>query len=122
VPFSIENAKQKELFGLIERGTFRLVLREDAGSNPNIIPSRFVLSIKHESGVEKLKARYFLGGHRDRDKRSQIHNTTNLKQQSIRIILALASLFGFDIWSSDDNQAYLQSAERLQREIFTRPD
>jgi Reverse transcriptase (RNA-dependent DNA polymerase) len=107
---------------LIERGTFRLILREDAGYLPNIIPSRFVLCIKHESGIEKLKARFVLGGHRDRDKKSQIHNTTNLKQQSIRIILALASIFGFDLWSSDVNQAYLQSASRLQREIFTRPD
>jgi hypothetical protein len=31
-------AKQNELFGLIERGTFRLVLREDAGDRPNIVP------------------------------------------------------------------------------------
>jgi hypothetical protein len=49
------NAKQRELFGLIERGIFRPFLNEDAGVHPNTIPSRFVLSINHESGVEKLK-------------------------------------------------------------------
>jgi hypothetical protein len=38
------------------------------------------------------------------------------------MILALASVFGFDLWSSDVNQAYLQSAEQLQRDIFIRPD
>jgi transposase InsO family protein len=114
--------KQKELYGLIERGTFRLVLREESGARPNIIPSRFVLSIKHESGHEKLKARFVLGGHRDREKKSQVHSTTNLKQQSIRILLALASIFGFDLWSSDVNQAYLQSAAELQRDIFIQPE
>jgi Reverse transcriptase (RNA-dependent DNA polymerase) len=117
-----DTAKQKELFGLIERGTFRLVLREEAGSHPDVIPSRFVLSIKHESGEDRLKARFVLGGHLDRDKKAQIHNTTNFKQQSIRIILALASIFGFDLWSSDVNQAYLQSASKLQRDIFIRPE
>jgi transposase InsO family protein len=117
-----DDAKRKELFGLIERGTFRLVLREDAGPNPNIIPSRFVLGIKHESGAERLKARFVLGGHRDRERKSLIHNSTTLKHQSVRLILALASVFGFDLWSSDVNQAYLQSAEKLQRDIFIRPE
>jgi hypothetical protein len=71
--------KMKELFGLIERGTFRLVLQEDIGPNLNFISSRFVLAIKHESGTEKLKARFVLGGHRDREKKSLIHNSTTLK-------------------------------------------
>jgi hypothetical protein len=29
---------------------------------------------------------------------------------------------GFDLWSSDVNQAYLQKAEQLQRESLIRPD
>jgi Reverse transcriptase (RNA-dependent DNA polymerase) len=45
-----------------------------------------------------------------------------LKHQSVRLILALASVFCFDLWSSDVNQAYLQSAEQLKRDIFIRPD
>jgi Reverse transcriptase (RNA-dependent DNA polymerase) len=117
-----DDAKRAELFSLIERGTFRLVLREDVGPHPNIIPSRFVLGIKHESGTERLKARFVLGGHRDREKKSLIHNSTTLKHQSVRLTLALASVFGFDLWSSDVNQAYLQSAEQLQRDIFIQPD
>jgi Reverse transcriptase (RNA-dependent DNA polymerase) len=116
-----EGAKRKELLGLIERGTFRLILKEDVGPYPNVIPSRFVLCIKHEAGQEHLKARFVLGGHRDRDKKSLIHNSTTLKHQSVRLILTFASIFGFDIWSSDVNQAYLQSAEKLQRDIFIRP-
>jgi Reverse transcriptase (RNA-dependent DNA polymerase) len=117
-----DEAKRKELFGLIERGIFRLVLQEDIGPNPNVIPSRFVRAVKHESGTEKFNARFVLGGYRDREKKSFIHNSTTLKHQSVRLILALASIFGFELWSSDVNQAYLQSAENLQRNVFAGPN
>lgn len=43
----------KELQLLIERDTFRIVLRSEAGKNPNIIPSRFVLHIKHTKTSKK---------------------------------------------------------------------
>ncbi len=42
-----DEAKRKELNGLLERGVFRIFLKEEAGDNPNIVPSRFVLAIKH---------------------------------------------------------------------------
>jgi hypothetical protein len=79
-----------------------------------------VLGIKHESGTERLEARFVLGGHRDWEKTSLIHNSTTLKHQSVRLILAFAFVFGFDLWYSGVNQAYLQSAEKLQRDIFVR--
>jgi hypothetical protein len=50
--------------GLIERGTFKLVKLADA-SDKNVIPTKFVLSIKHIDVTEKFKARFCLGGHRD---------------------------------------------------------
>jgi hypothetical protein len=81
-----------------------------------------VLGIKHESITERLKARFVLGGHRDREKKSLINNSTTMTHQSVCLILALSSVFGFDLWSSDFNQAYLQSAEQLQRDIFIYPD
>jgi Reverse transcriptase (RNA-dependent DNA polymerase) len=69
-----------------------------------------------------LKARLVLGGHKDRDKRHVVHNATSLKQSSIRILLALASILGFNIWSTDINQAYHKSSSNIQRKIFVRPD
>jgi hypothetical protein len=80
----------------------------NAGPHPNIVPGRFVLAIKTadgsasgNSGSEILIARFVLGGHRDRDKFKLAHNSTTLKQSSIRIITALASILGFRMWSTD---------------------
>jgi hypothetical protein len=74
-------AKKKELFDLIQRGAFIIILKEEVGPNPNLFSSRFALAVKHQDGKEKLKARFVLGGHRDRDKRRLIHNSATLKQQ-----------------------------------------
>ena len=117
------DAKRKEILGLIEKGTFRIVLKEEAGLDPNVVPSRYVLTIKH-SGDEKsvYKARLALGGHRDKVKLSIVHNTYKLKASSIRLVFALATILGFDILSLDVNQTYLKSASNLKRQVYTRPE
>jgi hypothetical protein len=61
---NMTSAIREELMGLIERGTFKLVELADA-SDRNVIPPKFVLSIKHEDGTENFKAIFCLAGHRD---------------------------------------------------------
>lgn len=116
-------AKRAEIRGLLERGTFRIILREEVPPDANVLPGRFVLAIKStEDGETKFKARYVIGGHRDRMKAMMVHSAATLQPQSIRLLLALAAAFGFDIWSADVRQAYLQSSEALSRDIFiTKP-
>jgi transposase InsO family protein len=51
-------AIKQEILGLIERGTFELVIASEDTKNINILPSRFVFAIKRsEDGKERLKAR-----------------------------------------------------------------
>jgi hypothetical protein len=97
-------------------------VQEEAGDKLNIVLSRFVLAIKEKDGEEVLKARFVLGGHRDRDKKKLVHSSTTLKQSSIRLILATASIMSFYVISADVIQPYLQSASELKRKVFGKPN
>jgi hypothetical protein len=71
-----EEAKRKEIQGLIDRGTWKVVLKEDVADNANVLGGRFVLAIKDE-GTEKevWKDRFVVHGYRDHLKPSLVHDT-----------------------------------------------
>jgi hypothetical protein len=100
------------LLSLIGRGTFCLVVKDDTVHKPDVVPSRFVLAIKTKDGKDALKARFFLGGHRDRNKNKLVHSSTTLKQSSVRLLLATAAIMGFDVISADVIQSL--PSERLR--------
>ena len=83
---------------------------------------RFVLAIK-DSGTDKeiWKARYAVQGYKDNLKQSLFHDTNTARNYSVRMLVGLASLFGFRLYSTDVTQAYLQSAESLMRDVYIQP-
>eukprot|EP00178_Gracilaria_changii_P005395 TRINITY_DN1884_c0_g1_i3.p3 TRINITY_DN1884_c0_g1~~TRINITY_DN1884_c0_g1_i3.p3 ORF type:complete len:232 (-),score=35.81 TRINITY_DN1884_c0_g1_i3:1688-2383(-) len=99
-----DDSKAQELAGLARRGVYEVVCREELDPNMlhNIMGRRFALSIKDkETDNDVYKARFIVQGHTDVDKDLLVNNGTNLKQSSIRILVAIASIFGFPIWSQD---------------------
>lgn len=122
--FLFDEAKKKEILGLIEQETFKITLWEepDQKNKPNILLSRFVLTIKHNDGADVFKARFVIGGHRKREKESMVHQSYNLKQSCIKILLPLTAILGFDIWGLDGKQAYIESGFKLKRKVFIKPN
>ena len=103
----------KEVKGLLERGTFKFIAKEDIPSDAKLLPGRFVLTIKDSNCVVRYKALFMIGGHSDAMKNFIVHISQNKQPWSARLVLTLAAIFGFEVWVSDVRQAYLQSEELI---------
>jgi Reverse transcriptase (RNA-dependent DNA polymerase) len=115
-------AKQKEIQGLIERGTWKEVLKDEMPENPNIMGGRFVLTIKDPcTSKEIYKARYVVQGFRNKKKTSPVHDASTSKPQSTKLLIGLAAIFGYRIFLTGVTQAYLQNAEPLMRDVNVKP-
>jgi hypothetical protein len=114
-----DEAKRKEIQGLIDRGTWRVVAKEEVSDNANILGKRFVLAIK-DGGTDKevWKARFVVQGYRHDLKTSLVHDTATSRQHSSCVLVGLAAIFGFNLFSTDVTQSYLQSAEMLLRDYI----
>lgn len=74
----------------LEHGNLMIISREDVPLDGNVLPSQFLLIISFiGDGQIKHKARYVVGGHRDRLKNMTLLSTTVLQPQSVRVLLAL---------------------------------
>lgn len=54
---------------------------------------------------QTYKAGFVVQGHRDKEKDSIIHNSPTLRHKSVRMVLSIAGLRGFNIWTLDVSQA-----------------
>lgn len=58
--------KRKVVKVLLERGTFKIIRKEDIPANANALPGRLILTKKSAKDAHiKFKARCVIGGHRD---------------------------------------------------------
>ncbi len=68
-----------EVQDLMSRGTFKVVDRSELPENPNALTPRFVLAMKsNEDDQLRFKARYVIGGHRDKLKHYMIDGAQTL--------------------------------------------
>ena len=57
-----------------------------------------------------------------RDKLHMVHNITNLRQSSTRIVISVAAIKAFRIFSHDATQAYIQGGDKHTRQVFLVPE
>lgn len=69
-------AKKKEVRGILEPTSFRVLLQEDVPDKKNLIPWIFILIIEAKVyKTEKLKAGFFVGGRREKLKNIMVHSS-----------------------------------------------
>ncbi len=116
------NAKIAEIQELIKKGTYEFVKESDIPANATILQSRFVLTMKNSDNPDQyFKARLVLLGHIDPDKPRVVNEAPTVLKSSIRFAIALIVSHGFNIWSRDISQAFLQSEDPLRRTVYVRP-
>jgi ribosomal protein S17 len=116
-------AKILELDGLQKRKVFRWVRVRDAEKGAVILPSRFVCTIKNsvlEGQPPLYKARLVAGGHRDPAKGEMVTEAPTVKATSVMVIIAVAMMCNWALFSRDVKQAFTQSGP-LQRTVYLRP-
>ena len=75
----MKKAIAAEIRDLMSRGTFKVVMRAEISPNANVLTARLVLEIKHKNTARvRFKARYVIGGHRDRLKAFLVHGSQTL--------------------------------------------
>ena len=105
----MKDAMQKEIQGLLEKGTCRVVIRKEVPNNSNRLGGRFVLAICNPiSSEEVYNARFIVQWHLHRDEACLVHGSSNFRQESVRLLFSIASIMGVPVWIQDISQAYLQ--------------
>lgn len=83
------------------------------------MPGRFIPAIKYsKEGEVKFKARYGIGGYRDKQKHVMVHTPQTMQPASIRLLPVLAEIHGVNVWASDVTHTYLQSAAPFTRDFY----
>ena len=92
----IKDAISNEVRDLLKQDKFKVLLEEELLDGANVLTARFVLSIKsNEDGKTNYKARYVIGGHRNRLKPFLFHGAKSLQASSARLLIATAVMFDF---------------------------
>lgn len=117
---AFQDARRKEIQGLLDQGVFAIVPATMAKGN-RIYGSRFVDEIKNAGLTSAYaKSRLVVQAFEDKDHGLMTYAPTT-QRASQRLLIALTAMNpDLKIFTRDISQAYLQSATRIERAIFLR--
>lgn len=101
-------AKKEELYGLVDRASFEVV------SKASVPPGR---ASYPEDLCSQSRMRI---PNRPCAKRFLIHNSSMARPASVQLLVTIAVMLRYALWSFDAMQAYLQSAVMLTRVVYVR--
>lgn len=76
---------------------------------------------REQDGKDVKKARLVIMGHMDPDKPLVVNEAPTVWKSSIRLFLTFSRAYQFSLWTRDVKQAYVQSKDKLQRELYMIP-
>lgn len=98
---------------------WRVVKRTEVPKDENIMGGHFILMLKnHGAPKEKAKVPYVAQVYIGCDQLEIVQDTANIRPSSTRLILSIATLDCFQLFSHDITQAHLQSKNKLTRRIY----
>lgn len=90
-------AIKRDVTGLMSRGTFKVADIAEIPPRSSVLPCKLVWAVKEGAGgMDVYKARFVVGGHRDKYKVYLVHYTQKVQPSSTRLLLAIADMFSFD--------------------------
>lgn len=108
-----------DIDGLRSSQTWAIVSSNSLPAFENTLGGRFVLNIRSGGTKNEIwKARFVVRGYRDSMKSSIVCSIAVARQFSTKIIISVASIKSLRLFSTDGSQEYIQSEEKLQREVF----
>lgn len=99
-----------------------MIPKSQDAKDANVLGGRLVLVVKYYgSPDENSKARFISQGHKYKDKPYMVHYTAKLWSTFVHPLGSIAYVNGFLIFSHDFNQMYVQSKDKLTRQILLLP-
>jgi hypothetical protein len=106
-----------ELDGLFHRDTFKIVVMPDT-SDHNVLRGN-LCTASNTKMREKFTRPVLFSVVIATSARIISHTASSLSHSNVRVLLAIAAIFGWDVWTKDGMQAHLQSVRILRRALCT---
>lgn len=114
-------SRASEMIGLLDKATFGVVCKAKLPKDVKSLGGRLLIAIKNsETNEPANNSRFVVQCHNDPEKQMVIYSAKTIFQNSVRVLIAIAIVCRFTIWSQVVSPAYLRTAEGLIRELYMR--